>query len=372
MRLFSCQNCRQLVYFENVSCTRCGAVLGFLPDQLQLVALDPVVAGDVWRPLGGGDGTRHYRHCANRVVHDVCNWMVPVEDHQDYCLACRLNHTIPDLTVAGNMALWHRIETEKRRLIYSLLRLGLPVTARSDSCAGLAFDFLADTEPTFTETGRVFTGHADGLITLNVAEADPVVRERMRSRMAEPYRTILGHFRHESGHYYWERLVAGSDWLTAYRSMFGDERQDYQTALQNHYACGPAPGWGGIFVSAYASSHPWEDWAESWAHYLHIIDTLETAYQFGLEVKPRVACKDEIRVGLAFDPYHQTDFQAVIDHWLPLTYALNSLNRSMGHEHLYPFVLAAPVIDKLNLIHRIVQAASLPCIQSAQGQASHN
>lgn len=356
MRLFSCQNCGQLVYFENVSCTRCGAVLGFIPDDLQIVALDPVAQEGVWRPVGSGDDSPLYRHCANRVIHDVCNWMVRVDEAEDYCVACRLNHTIPDLAVAGNMALWHRIETEKRRLIYSLLRLGLPVTPRTESSSGLAFDFLADTEPTFSETGRVFTGHADGLITLNVSEADPVVRERMRTRMAEPYRTILGHFRHESGHYYWDRLVEENGWLDAFRSMFGDERQNYPAALRKYYSQGPAADWPGNYVSAYASSHPWEDWAESWAHYLHVVDTLETAYQFGLEVRPRVECADDIRVGLAFDPYHQADFQEVIGHWLPLTYALNSLNRSMGHEHVYPFVLANSVIDKLGLVHRIVWA----------------
>ena len=360
MRLFSCQCCGQLLYFENVSCTRCGAVLGFVTDDLQLLALEAVADGvghGLWKQANSDPGARVYRHCANRVIHGVCNWMVSADDADGYCIACRLNQTIPDLTVAGNMALWQRIETEKRRLVYGLLRLGLPVTPRTVDPAGMAFEFLADTEPTFSETGRVLTGHADGLITLNVAEADPVVRERMRTRMAEPYRTILGHFRHESGHYYWERLVPKNGWLDAFRSLFGDETRHYGAALRDYYNSPPSLDWPQCFVSAYASSHPWEDWAESWAHYLHIVDTLETAYQFGLEVRPRVGPQAEIYCEPRFDPYCQADFQAIIGHWLPLTYALNSLNRSMGHDHGYPFVLASAVIDKLNLIHRIVQGA---------------
>jgi hypothetical protein len=353
MRLFACQSCRQVVYFENVSCTRCGAVLGFAPDELQVRALQPA-DDDHWQPVGGG---RRYRHCANRAVHDVCNWLVAEDDAEPFCVACQLNRTIPDLSVAGNEVLWLRLETEKRRLVYSLLRLGLPVVPRSREPGGLAFDFLADTDPSFNETARVLTGHAAGLITLNVAEADPVVREQRRAEMAEPYRTILGHFRHESGHYYWDVLVRDGPRLAEVRELFGDDTADYGAALQRHYETGPPADWAERFVSAYASSHPWEDWAESWAHYLHIVDTTETAAAFGLSVRPRVRTNDDLTVDARIDPYAEPDFGVVLDHWLPLTYALNSLNRSMGHDHVYPFVLAAPVVDKLDLVHRVVRAA---------------
>jgi hypothetical protein len=353
MRLFVCQGCGQMVYFENVSCTRCGAVLGFAPDTLAVQALAPASATD-WQPIGGG---RTYRHCANRVQHDVCNWLVEVADGDPFCIACRLNQTIPDLSVPGNIVLWQRLELEKRRLVYSLLRLGLPVMPRAHDPAGLAFAFLADTAPEFDESGRVLTGHAAGLITLNVAEADPVVRERMRAQMAEPYRTILGHFRHESGHYYWDRLVMGQTWLGPVRALFGDDTLDYDAALDRHYREGPAAQWSERFVSAYASAHPWEDWAETWAHYLHIVDTMETAAAFGLAVRPRVGTSADLYVEAGIDAYRESDFRVVLAHWLPLTYALNSLNRSMGHEHVYPFVLPGPVIDKLELVHRIVQSA---------------
>lgn len=356
MRLFACPSCHQLVYFENVSCTRCGAVLGFAPDVLQVVALAP--AGDeAWRPDGGGE---RYRHCANRAQHDVCNWLVSADDPEPFCIACRLNQTIPDLSVPGNLMLWRRLETEKRRLVYSLLRLGLPVLPQSQDPAGLAFDFLADTAPSFNENGRVLTGHAEGLITLNVAEADPVIREQMRSQMAEPYRTILGHFRHESGHYYWDRLVRDGPWLTDVRALFGDDTEDYGAALQHHYDNGPMADWQERCVSAYASMHAWEDWAETWAHYLHIVDTAETAAEFGLSVRPKVGTSADLFVETGIDPYSEPDFHVILAHWLPLTYALNSLNRSMGHDHVYPFVLPGPVIEKLGLVHRIVQGWQEP------------
>jgi hypothetical protein len=178
----------------------------------------------------------------------------------------------------------------------------------------------------------------------------------MRQQMAEPYRTILGHFRHESGHYYWDRLVRGSRWLETFRELFGDERGSYSEALRHHYAQGPPSSWPQHFVSAYASSHPWEDWAESWAHYLHMVDTLETSWQLGLRLSPRVEEGTRSAVAGTFDPIGADDFQALIDHWLPLTSALNSLTHSMGQGDAYPFVLAPPVIAKLELVHTIIRA----------------
>ncbi|AHK80186.1 hypothetical protein M911_14660 [Ectothiorhodospira haloalkaliphila] len=356
MRLFNCGSCGQLIYFENTSCTRCGHTLGFLPDTLEVAALEPEEGG-LWRPVGAVSQGR-YRMCNHYARDAVCNWMVPAEEDERFCAACRLNQVIPDLSVPGNKKLWYRLETEKRRLVYSLLRLKLPVVPRTRDPLGLAFAFMADVEPQFYETERVMTGHAQGLITINIAEADPATRERLREQMAEPYRTILGHFRHESGHYYWERLIRDSPWLEIFRAHFGDERENYAQALQRHYQQGPPSDWGQHFISSYASSHPWEDWAETWAHYLHIVDTLETAHAWGLEVGPRVEQGCDLRAAPDFDPYEQRDFAPLMDHWLPLTYALNSLNRSMGHSSAYPFVLSPKAMEKMALIHRIVGGES--------------
>ena len=349
MKLFHCGRCANLLYFENCRCTSCGASLGFAPDVMDLVAIDPK-GNDTWEEVTASD---QYRLCGNYQNQGACNWLVPASDSHAFCVACRLNRTIPDLSTFRNHDLWVRLEKEKRRLVYSLLRLKLPCEPRQEDQYGLNFDFLADQPAMFDERSKVKTGHANGVITMNIAEADPVERERMRSQMAEPYRTVLGHFRHESGHYYWDLLVRSGPWLSPVREVFGDDTRDYRQAMDQHYQYGPPGDWQSWYISAYASSHAWEDWAETWAHYLHMVDTLETAWQFGMRVNARQRPVMNSEPDPAFDPYQADDFDALIKHWLPLTLALNSLNRSMGHEDAYPFVLAAPVVEKLRLVHRI-------------------
>jgi hypothetical protein len=223
----------------------------------------------------------------------------------------------------------------------------LPLATKVEDPDGLAFDFLADgPEP-------VFTGHDNGLITINLAEADDAERERRRHQMGEPYRTLLGHFRHEIAHYYWTRLVENSPSLEQFRDLFGDEQRDYGGALQNYYSWGAPADWPERFVSAYASSHPWEDFAETWAHYFHMVDTLETANAFGLIVKPKVS--QSVAARLDFNPLG-SDMDRLIEAWLPLTFAVNSINRSMGLHDLYPFVLSPPAIAKLAFVHERIRA----------------
>ncbi len=355
MKLFTCESCAQTLYFDNFRCIRCDYELGFLPDKMVLVALEPST-DNTWHASGAGKKSTRYRKCANYAEHNVCNWMIPQSDPDEFCIACQLNQTIPDLDVEGHKTLWGRLEAGKRRLVFSLLRLGLPLEPKQEpDSEGLAFAFMADhPEEAFREDNRVFTGHNAGLITLNIAEADHAVREEMRQQMAEPYRTLLGHFRHESGHYYWDRLILDSDWLEPFRALFGDETQDYQESLKSYYKKGAPADWQNSFVSTYASSHPWEDWAETWAHYLHIVDTLETARAFGLRVKPRVEESEDISAQVSFDPYRSNHFEPLLEQWLPVTYALNSLNQSMGHPELYPFVLAPAAIEKLAFVHQVI------------------
>jgi hypothetical protein len=346
MKLFECQNCRQSLYFENTSCVSCGMRLGFLPDRQLITALQE--ANGLWNPLAA-PGELH-RFCSN-AQYDVCNWLVPADEPQNFCAACRHNGTIPDLTIAENLVHWRKIEFAKHRLFYTLLRLGLPHTTRREDSKGLVFNFLsADAAP-------VLTGHASGVITLNVAEADDPERERQRKSMLEPYRTLLGHFRHEIAHYFWDRLFSQPPVLDEFRQLFGDERQDYRQALNRYYADGPPPEWAAHFVSAYASAHPWEDFAETWAHYFHMVDTLDTAAAFGLRVRPRIAKGAELSAVIDFDPY-KADMERIIEAWLPLTFAVNSINRSMGQPDLYPFVLAPAVIRKLGFIHARIHAVS--------------
>ena len=335
MRSFRCV-CGNQVFFENTHCFACGRTLGFLPEHLEVSGLEP--DGDAWQARG----TR-WKKCYNYSDEYVCNWMVRADSDHTFCDACRLNRTIPNLGDAWNRLLWSRIEAAKRRLIYDLLRLGLPFASKvDDPASGLAFQFLADAQDSEfaneNADGRVMTGHANGVITINIAEADDVARERMRVSMNEGYRTLLGHFRHESGHYFWDRLIRDDPArLAAFREYFGDERADYQAALARHYDDGPPQGWQNEYISAYASSHPWEDWGESWAHFLQMSDALETA----------------ATIGLGSTDYE--DFDGMVSAWLPLTIAINDLNRSMGLADAYPFALNGVTTEKLRFVDRVVR-----------------
>jgi len=346
MKLFKCQHCEQLLYFENRTCEVCHHRLGYLPEQSVLTALEP--EGDHWVTLS--KPRRSVRFCAN-AEYDTCNWLVEQKGTETLCAACRHNHTVPDLSDPAKRSAWHNLELAKHRMFYTLLRLKLPLANRIDDPEhGLIFDFLAETP----SAPKVLTGHENGLITLNLNEADDAQREKLRQQMGEPYRTLLGHFRHEVGHYFWDVLVRDGGKLEECRALFGDEQADYDEALKRHYAEGPAPNWQEHFISAYATTHPWEDFAETWAHYLHIIDTLETAYAFGLRIQPRVVKNPALRATLDFDPHQAPDIDTIIEAWLPLTFAMNSLSRSMGQADLYPFLLPPDAIRKLGFIHRLV------------------
>jgi hypothetical protein len=354
MKFFHCDHCDQPIFFENTQCVKCGHTLGYLPDQGKMGAFEAVKDG-LWCSVASQNQETLYRMCKNYSEAQVCNWMIPADNPESLCQACRLNRTIPDLSDSHNVACWSRLETAKRRLVYTLLALGLPLKNKQDDPKlGLAFDFLADPDDDFKENQKVMTGHAEGLITINIAEADDAVREKMRLNMNERYRTLLGHFRHEVGHYYWEVLVRDSDSLAHYRELFGDEQEDYGDALQQHYEQGPPADWPQNYISTYATSHSWEDWAETWAHYLHIVDTLETVQDFGVIVTE--APLEKSTVQKEFDLKHSSDgeFTRIITEWVPLTFALNSINRSMGLQDLYPFVLSKPVIEKLRFVHQVI------------------
>ena len=350
MKTFHCDKCSQQVFFENTLCFNCGSMLGYQPALRRVNSFERTDDG-LWRSLNRLDEGKLYKQCANYVQHDVCNWMLPADDPHALCESCQLTVVIPALSSEKNLVLWSRLEAAKRRLLFSLATLHLrPVSKEVDPATGLAFQFLEDGVSDQT----VMTGHADGVITLNIAEADPAERERTREQMHERYRTLLGHFRHESGHYYFDRLIVGTDWIDEYRSLFGDERADYGEALKRHYAEGPVADWEARFVSSYASSHPWEDWAETWAHYLHMMDTLETAHACGLALNPPKANEPSLEIAVA--PARTDAFDETVNEWFALTYVLNSLNRSIGMPDSYPFTLSTPVLEKLAFVHRVVRA----------------
>jgi hypothetical protein len=358
---FRCGRCGHAVFFENVRCGRCNALLGYLPAERCMGAFEPEEAGAEegaapaqarWRRVGdgcAGAGDQRFTPCANRVQHDICNWMLDPGDPGPLCRSCRLTSVIPDLTVAGNTARWAAIEAAKRRLMFTLIDHGLdpePKTSPSDT-KGLALQLLG----AVPGGPGVMTGHAGGIVTINIAEADDVEREATRVAFGEPVRTLLGHLRHEFGHYLQQRWITGPA-AEACRAVFGDERQDYAEALARYHAEGPPADWQQHFVTAYASAHPFEDWAETCAHVLLVSDAVQTAESWGLRLDGPVArARPKSSRSLPMD-------RVVIEHWLPVAQFLNAMNRSLGLRDGYPYLMPDAVLQKMALVQRLLADAA--------------
>jgi len=358
VRIFQCQACDQVIYFENTHCLRCGHQLAYLPDKLTISALESADDG-LWGLLGADDADARFKLCKNYVTENACNWALPATEDEEFCRSCRLTRTVPDLSQPQHRKAWLALEAAKRRLAYRLLRLKLPLAfQRQQSRVSLIFDFLADpitgVDPV---PPAVNTGHSNGVVTINVAEADDAEREKRRLAMNEPYRTLLGHLRHESGHFYWDQLIREGGCAAGFRIVFGDETADYAASLERHYRDGPPGDWQSSFVSAYATAHPWEDWAETWAHYLHIADTLETAGECGLAIRPEMRELPRARPRFSLNGLAEIPFDQIINDWLSVTFLLNNLSRGLGQKDLYPFVLSQPVIEKLRFVHQTCAAA---------------
>lgn len=348
MKLYYC-DCGAPLFFSNTQCLACGSAVGYDHSGDCMVSLHPGAARQL---------------CANGSLYGVCNW-ITYQNAPGLCASCGLNRTIPDLSRPDSIPLWSKMEKAKRRTLHWLLRRGLSIAPRTETERGLAFDFLMphDGQP-------VVTGHDCGLVTMNLEEADDSVRERNRQQLKEPYRTLLGHFRHELAHYYWWLWFGdgGShpEWLDTVREVFGDDRADYAAALQSYYTSGAPAGWSQRFISAYATMHPWEDWAETWAHFVHITDALETAAETKLErtgtrLNP-VLDPELITLPGPFASEPSEGFLRTVADWMHLAPALNEISLSLGHGDLYPFTPAPAMLRKLHCIHQIVRAAGDPKI----------
>jgi hypothetical protein len=330
---FTCA-CGEPVLFEDVSCGACGRPVGYDPGTRLF-----------------GNPAQDMRSCAHRDSAAQCNWLVATVSPEGMCLSCQTTRTIPDLTRPRNAARLLRLEAAKRRVLFNVQSVGLPIVPRSqDPEQGLAFDFLE----TLPGGPRVMTGHASGVVTINVEEADDGYRESNREALREPYRTVIGHIRHELGHYYWNVSVWGGPWHEPFRELFGDERADYGLALRNHYSNGPPDGWKQRFISSYAASHPWEDWAETFAHYLHLRSTLETVASYRLDtsavpIRSRPFGPDDLYSAEA--AHGGPAFLAWANAARVVTTVLNEASRSMGQPDTYPFALTSAVVRKLHFVH---------------------
>jgi hypothetical protein len=327
VKSYRCRVCDNPLYFENSLCVSCGTALGFSRDERAIVPVDETgryvdASGAIWWV------------CANLNL-SGCTWLAPV--HGGTCFACDLTRTRPSDQDTVGLEQFRLAEQAKRHLVVELDTLGFPVVGKDvDPEGGLAFDLLSSA-PSVKGGEKVVIGHESGLITIDLAESDAAYREKVRARLAEPYRTMLGHFRHEVGHYYEWQLVRGDERMKRCRELFGDESKDYQAEIDRHYSEGAPVGWEKQYISTYATMHPFEDFAETWAHYLHICDTIESAGEFGLTAVAPVS---------AFGSFADV----VRGIWMPLSVALNMINRSMGKDDLYPFVIPPPVVEKLDFV----------------------
>ncbi|WP_251976431.1 zinc-binding metallopeptidase family protein [Salinicola avicenniae] len=344
MRTFECHHCQppSRLFFDNTRCLVCQADVGWCPVCRSINAMlpDREVGYRCANPRCGAALVK----CHNYAHESVCNRMQTPQAHADHgglCDCCRHNVVIPDLSIDGHRERWAALEAAKRRLFYTLDLVGLAHPAPQDDVAlPLSFSFMADALPDaglWRSTGdgeKVYTGHASGHITINLVETDEVERERLRVDLNESHRTLIGHFRHEIGHYYWERLVQGHD-EPGFRALFGDhETPTYAEALERYYAQGPLLNWENTHVSAYATMHPWEDFAETFAAYLDIVAVLDTADHLGLQQARHAGGIDEMI--LAFQQVGLT---------------LNELNREMGLLDVVPHIITPTIRDKLDYIH---------------------
>lgn len=337
MKRFYC-DCGSQVFFDNQACLNCGASLGFDPASMDMVALHD--RGDGLLAARDGDG--EFRLCDNGVHYDVCNWLRPAGSDNALCFACQFNRTIPDLSFTENRNRWRVLEEAKKRLFFTLLRLGVPLeNGWQNPRQGLLLDFLEDerTAPGVFPESFVTTGYLGGVITINTLEADLVARAATQEMLNERYRTVLGHLRHESGHYYWSIVDPDPELRAVFKVHFGDESADYRGALEIHYREGPLPDWRNYYISSYAAAHPSEDWAESWGHYLHIYDALETAAAHEM---------------IPWSPAAM-DMKERIAEWRKLSITLNEMNRSIGLGDAYPFVINDMVEAKLGFVDMVIR-----------------
>ncbi|WP_229053740.1 putative zinc-binding metallopeptidase [Aeromicrobium sp. Leaf350] len=325
MRNFSCSTCDNRLYLENSLCVACGSALGYWRETADIVVVDDEgkyvdAEGYVW-------------HVCPNLNLSGCTWLTRIEGEP--CESCALTRTRPADDDAIGLAQLPVAEAAKRHLLIELTRLGFGwVTRDEDPEQGLAFDMLSSVDE------NVVIGHEDGLITIDLAEGDDAHRAKVQAELAEPYRTMLGHLRHEVGHYMEAQHVRG-DRIGQARELFGNEEISYADEIERHYNEGPPADWAESYISTYATMHPFEDFAESFAHTLHIQDTVDTARWNGL---------------ITVEPDAFSIFSDLVTGvWVPLSNALNQINRSMGSDDLYPFVIPPKVLAKLDFVDSLRQ-----------------
>ncbi|WP_051946488.1 putative zinc-binding metallopeptidase [Verrucomicrobium sp. BvORR106] len=347
--------CGTIVFFENTACVGCGRLLGYVPETGRIHSFTQDASSGNYRSGDPALKQRHYRACEHRGGVLGCNWMIPTGEPVNQCQSCLLTRTYPDINIPGNDAKWAQAEAAKRRVASQLQRLGIPLVSQLLAPEGVCFDFL-QTPP---GDAPVITGHENGVITLNVDEADAASRELVRQQLGEEFRTLAGHMRHELAHYYWDLLASDPAWLPAFRERFGDEQVDYGDSLTQYYGGGARLDWNQNCITPYASAHPWEDWAETFAHFLHLHEGVHVARTYGLEggQLPFAIQKFDLKVLGSRVPKREARlFLEDINAWVKLSLLTNEMSRALGHPNSYPFVLNGPVVEKLWFVRQSIPA----------------
>ncbi|MFC6998002.1 zinc-binding metallopeptidase family protein [Rufibacter roseus] len=351
MQTFHCA-CGNKLFFENSQCVCCNREVGWCPVCKGIHAMEPNGKGGY--TCTNSDCKAQVIKCYNYSTYNVCNRFVPAQaqpqqNGQCLCNYCQLTKTIPDLSVDGNITKWYQLEVAKRRLLYLLDRVGLPYGSDQENFElPLSFDFKEDAQPSpimgwmgIGQEEKVYTGHADGKITINLREADPVEREKLRVSFGEDHRTLIGHFRHEIGHYYWQLLIQNKD-EENFKAIFGDhENPSYADAMNQYYQNGPKANWAKGYISAYATMHPWEDFAETWGTYLDMLAVLDTADNSDLLKLPN---KD----------LETAQLEDMLLRYEDLSLKVNEVNRALGLPDLLPETFSKPVVEKLTYIHVLI------------------
>ncbi|MTH78159.1 zinc-binding metallopeptidase family protein [Paracoccus aestuariivivens] len=320
MQRLDCPGCGQRVYFHNTLCS-CGMALVFDPEL--------------------GAFAANATPCTR--LRDIgCNWRAEQDGPQ--CRSCAMTTTVPDLSVEGNLDLLAQSEAAKRWVLANLARWRWFTNA--DQGQRVSFQMLS--EHARHQEVNVTMGHADGVITINVVEADDAVRVERQQELGELYRSMVGHMRHEIAHFLFERLAVLPGFLDQFRTMFGDERADYAQAITEHYA-NPKDK-GATHISKYATMHPHEDWAETSAHILHLVDMTDSLMATGL-TGPQIPPP-------GYDAYADPNAEQLLTVATAVALAVNEINRALDNPDVYPFVLTETTRAKLAFAHHWLSQGS--------------
>ncbi len=335
--------CGNRIFFNNHRCLTCDAVLGHCLPCGSLTSFSDDKQSSICDTCGT------VVHACTNQSHGVCNSFN--KSPNTLCRFCEFTSVIPPLKQPESVRRWAMMESAKRRLLSQLEDLSLPPFIDDvQQTHPLSFEFLENSVDACGQTKNVTTGHEHGLITINLAEADSVHRERLRVDLGEPQRTLIGHMRHEIGHYIdwsWACRMAADE----YRALFGDpDSIDYSEAMKRHYDEGPPSNWANHYVSAYATMHPWEDFAETVNVYLDIMAIATTATELG---------QSELDLSAT------ADAGQLVSSVLKIVVEVSEYNFDLGLMPLLPERIPPAVIEKLAYVHALRSKAISPVASSS-------